>query len=152
MISVVQRVTRAEVSVSGDTIGRIGPGLLALVAIEKGDTGTIAERLAERLLNYRIFSDGAGRMNLSLKQTGGGILLVSQFTLAADTGKGLRPSFTPAADPESARDIFESMLKYLSAQHAEVATGRFGADMQISLVNDGPVTFILRDTHTSANI
>lgn len=148
MVSVVQRVTRAEVSVSGDTIGRIGPGLLALVAIEKGDTETVAERLAERLLNYRIFSDGAGRMNLSLKQTGGGILLVSQFTLAADTGKGLRPSFTPAADPESARGIFEAMLKHLSDQHAEVATGRFGADMQIALVNDGPVTFLLRDPPT----
>jgi D-tyrosyl-tRNA(Tyr) deacylase len=144
MITVIQRVTQAEVTVAGKSIGRIGAGLLALVAIEKGDTAREAHRLAERLLAYRLFGDAEGRMNLSVRDIDGGVLLVSQFTLAADTRKGLRPSFTPAADPEAGRRLFGTLVEQVRKLHATVATGEFGADMRISLVNDGPVTFILR--------
>lgn len=125
-------------------IGAIGPGLLALVAVERGDTEAEARRLAERLLDYRIFSDPAGKMNLSVRETGGGVLLVSQFTLAADTSRGLRPSFTPAADPDSGRRLFDRLVEEVRRRHRPVATGRFGASMQVELVNDGPVTFSLR--------
>jgi D-tyrosyl-tRNA(Tyr) deacylase len=144
VISVIQRVSRAEVHVAGESVGRIDQGLLTLVAVEKGDSETEAVRLAERLLGYRIFSDEAGKMNLALRDIGGSILLVSQFTLAADTHKGLRPSFTPAADPETGRRLFDTLVDAVRARHPSVATGRFGADMQVSLVNDGPVTFIVR--------
>lgn len=146
MIAVIQRVTRAEVQVSGATVGRIGPGLLALVAVEKGDTENAAGRLAEKLLNYRVFGDAEQRMNLSVRDIGGGVLLVSQFTLAADTRRGLRPSFTPAAEPTTGQQLFDQLVEEVCRRHPDVATGMFGADMQVSLVNDGPVTFILRVT------
>ena len=144
MISLIQRVTRAEVHVAGHLVGRIGPGLLALVAVEKGDSEPEAARLAERLLNYRVFADAAGKPNLNLKETGGAILLVSQFTLAADTRKGLRPSFSPAADPIKGRYLFDYLVDRVRQRHPRTATGEYGADMQVSLVNDGPVTFLLR--------
>lgn len=144
MIAVIQRVSAAEVQVAGDSVSRIGRGLLALVAVEKGDTETQAERLAERILGYRIFADTQDRMNLSVKDIDGEVLLVSQFTLAADTRKGARPSFTPAAAPDEGRRLFDHLVAAVRTHHPRVATGRFGADMQVSLVNDGPVTFILK--------
>lgn len=145
MIGLLQRVSRAEVSVSGATLGAIGSGLLVLVGVERGDTPAQAERLVQRLLGYRVFADAHGRMNRSLHDTGGGLLLVPQFTLAADTAKGMRPSFTPAAEPETGRALFEHMCGAARVAHrGEVATGRFGADMQVSLINDGPVTFWLQ--------
>lgn len=131
-------------SVDGEIVGRIGPGLLALAAVERGDTERQAERLAERMLGYRVFEDEAGRMNRSLLEMGGGLLLVSQFTLAADTTKGARPSFSPAADPDTGRALFEALLAAARHRHQPVETGRFGAQMQVALVNDGPVTFWLR--------
>ena len=144
MLAVIQRVARAEVTVAGESVGKIGPGLLALVAVERGDAEPQAERLAERILGYRIFSDAEDKMNLSVADTGGGVLLVPQFTLATDTQKGLRPSFTPAADPETSKRLFDCCVERARAKHGPVATGRFGADMQVELVNDGPATFILR--------
>ncbi len=150
MISVIQRVTEAHVTVAGELIGQIGAGLVALVAVEKGDGEKEAVWLAERILAYRIFSDTEGKMNLNVQEIGGGVLLVSQFTLAADTRKGLRPSFTPAADPETGRRLFEYCVAQVRQRHATVAIGQFGADMQVSLVNDGPVTFIVRIAPVSA--
>jgi D-tyrosyl-tRNA(Tyr) deacylase len=144
MIAVLQRVSRAEVRVAGEPVGRIGPGLLVLAAVERGDAEAQAERLVQRIVGYRVFGDGEGRMNLSLADTGGGLLLVSQFTLAADTAKGLRPSFTPAADPGTGRRLFDHFVACARVLHPLVETGRFGADMQVELVNDGPVTFTLR--------
>lgn len=143
MISLLQRVTEARVEVAGATIGAIGPGLLVLLAVEPGDGATEASRMVERLLGYRVFSDAAGRMNRSLTDVGGGLLLVPQFTLTADTRKGMRPSFDGAGDPATARQGFERVTALARARHGEVATGRFGADMQVHLVNDGPVTFWL---------
>jgi D-aminoacyl-tRNA deacylase len=144
MIGLLQRVACAHVEVGGLTIGAIDRGLLVLVCAERGDGRAEADRLLERLLNYRVFSDGEGRMNLSLRQVQGGLLLVPQFTLAADTRKGNRPSFTPAAPPEQGRALFEYTLAQARAQFAPVAAGQFGADMQVSLTNDGPVTIWLR--------
>lgn len=143
MIGLIQRVTRAQVRVGEETVGRIAGGLLALVAVERGDTESQADRLLERLLGYRVFPDAEGRMNLSLTDTGGGLLLVSQFTLAANTRKGMRPSFTTAATPEDGRRLFDYLLERARKTHAPVETGRFGAHMEIELVNDGPVTFWL---------
>ncbi len=143
MIAVLQRVSRARVEVSGEVTGEIGAGLLVLVAVEKGDGKAQSVRMAERLLGYRVFADDEGRMNLSLADTGGGLLLVPQFTLAADTRKGSRPSFTPAADPETGRRLFELLVTETRRRHPKVETGRFGADMKVQLVNEGPVTFIL---------
>lgn len=144
MISVIQRVSEAEVTVGGAGVGRIGRGILALVAVERGDAEAQAARLAERILGYRIFPDAEGKMNLSVADIGGELLLVSQFTLAADTRKGARPSFTPAAAPEEGRRLFDYFVEQVRARHPRVATGQFGADMRVSLVNDGPVTFSLR--------
>lgn len=124
-------------------VGEIGPGLLVLVGVERNDTEVQAKRLAERLLGYRLFADEAGRMNRSVREVKGGLLLVPQFTLAADTTQGMRPSFTPAAEPATARALFEHLVEVLRREHAPVAAGEFGADMQVSLVNDGPVTFWL---------
>ena len=143
MIALIQRVLEASVTVGDETVGRIGPGILALVAVEQADAVPQAERLAERLLGYRVFEDASGRMNLGLGETGGGLLLVPQFTLAADTRKGMRASFTPAADPEKGRALFEALVTAARTRHANVATGRFGAHMRVALVNDGPVTFWL---------
>jgi len=140
----LQRVSRASVGVGRETIGEVGRGILAFVCAEPGDTERTAERLLERLLGYRVFSDGAGKMNLSLKDVSGGLLLVPQFTLAADTTKGMRPSFSSAAPPEAGRSLFDHMVARAGSLHAPVAAGRFGAHMQVSLVNDGPVTFWLR--------
>ena len=144
MIALIQRVTSASVRVEGATVAAIGPGLLALAAVERGDDEAQAERLAERILGYRVFADEDGRMNLSLADTGGGLLLVSQFTLAADTRKGMRPSFTPAADPAEGRRLFDLLAAAARRRHAAVQTGRFGDHMEVALVNDGPVTFWLR--------
>lgn len=145
MLALIQRVTEARVTVAGETVGAIGPGLLALVGVEPGDSAAQVAKLGERLLRYRVFSDAAGKMNLSLSDTGGGLLLVSQFTLAADTRSGLRPSFSTAAAPAEAERIFDEIVAYCRQNHRNpVETGRFGADMQVALVNDGPVTFLLR--------
>ena len=145
MLSLIQRVTRAAVTVEEEVVGAIDGGLLALVAMEPGDTDAQVARMAERLLGYRVFADEAGRLNRSLADTGGGLLLVSQFTLAADTRSGMRPSFTTAAPPAEAEQGFNRLVSICRQTHAgRVETGRFGAHMVISLVNDGPVTFLLR--------
>ncbi|RFA24766.1 D-tyrosyl-tRNA(Tyr) deacylase [Alkalilimnicola ehrlichii] len=143
MIGLLQRVRQAEVTVAGASIGRIDQGLLVLVGVQKGDGKAQAARLLERLLNYRVFPDAEGRMNLSLRDVGGGLLLVPQFTLAADTGKGNRPSFASAAAPAEAERLFAELLELARQAYPAVASGRFGADMQVSLCNDGPVTFWL---------
>jgi D-tyrosyl-tRNA(Tyr) deacylase len=144
MIGLLQRVSEARVTVDGEAVGAIGPGLMVLVCAERGDDTAGAERLLERLLDCRVFADAEGKMNLSVRQTGGGLLLVPQFTLAADTRKGNRPSFTPAAPPEEGRRLFEHMLAKARASHRPVEAGRFGADMKVTLTNDGPVTIWLR--------
>ncbi len=144
MIGLLQRVTQARVTVDGEEVGAIGAGLLVLVGVEKGDDEARADRLLERLLGYRVFEDERGRMNRSLREVGGGLLLVPQFTLAADTRKGRRPSFDPAAPPEHGRRLFEYLWNQALAAHRPVARGRFGAHMQVALVNDGPVTFWLQ--------
>lgn len=144
MLALLQRVSEARVSVAGDTVGQIGPGLLVLVGVQPGDGPAQAQRMAERILGYRVFDDADGRMNLSLADTGGGLLLVPQFTLAADTDRGRRPSFTSAAEPQHARAMFDVLVDAARQRHDGVATGRFGAHMQVNLTNDGPVTFLLR--------
>lgn len=144
MIGLLQRVSSARVVVDGQTVGEIGPGLAVFVAVERGDAEAQADRLLERLLGFRVFPDGEGRMNRSLADVGGGLLLVPQFTLAADTRKGTRASFTPAAPPEQGERLFGYLLARARAVHSQVAAGRFGAAMQVHLVNDGPVTFWLR--------
>jgi D-aminoacyl-tRNA deacylase len=144
MIALIQRVTEASVRVDGEAIGAIGPGLLALVAVEAHDTPAAVDRTLERLLGYRVFADAEGRMNRSLRDTGGGLLLVPQFTLAADTRKGMRPGFSGAASREQGRELFELLVRRARTAHPGVAAGRFGADMQVALVNDGPVTFWLQ--------
>jgi D-tyrosyl-tRNA(Tyr) deacylase len=143
VIGLLQRVTEASVSVGGARVADIGRGLLVLVCAEKGDTEPQADRLLERLLAYRVFPDAEGRMNLDLKAVQGGLLLVPQFTLAADTHKGNRPSFGPAAPPEEGARLFRYICMQAATLHAPVAQGVFGADMQVALVNDGPVTFWL---------
>ncbi len=143
MIGLLQRVSHAEVRVGGETVGKIGRGLLVLVAVHRDDTPQDIARLAERLLGYRVFPDDEGRMNRSVRDIEGGLLLVPQFTLTADTKKGTRASFTKGAAPEMASDYFDRLAAACSAELEEVAKGRFGADMQVSLTNDGPVTFWL---------
>jgi D-tyrosyl-tRNA(Tyr) deacylase len=153
MIALLQRVSEASVLVNENSsntesgrevTGAIGAGILALIAVEKGDTKAQADRLLQRILAYRIFEDGSGRMNLNLLQAGGQLLLVSQFTLAADTNSGNRPSFTPAAEPAEGRRLFNYLLESARSELGEVPSGRFGAYMEVRLVNDGPVTFNLR--------
>lgn len=144
MIALIQRVAEAAVTVDARTVGTIGRGVLALIGIERGDGRTGGERLLDRVLGYRIFEDADGRMNLSLRDIGGGLLLVPQFTLAADTRKGTRPGFSTAAAPDDARELFAWLVDSARQRHATVETGEFGAHMRVSLVNDGPVTFSLR--------
>lgn len=143
MIALIQRVLSASVTVDDETVGAIGPGLLALVAVRPDDGETQTRRMLERLLGYRVFADDHGKMNRSLTHTGGGLLLVSQFTLAADTRSGMRPSFTSAATPEHGRRWFDRLVELARNAHPGVETGRFGAHMVVQLVNDGPVTFWL---------
>ncbi|MDY0012362.1 MAG: D-aminoacyl-tRNA deacylase [Rhodocyclaceae bacterium] len=143
MIALLQRVLEARVMVAGAEVGAIGPGLLAFIGVRPEDGADNPRRLVERLLSYRVFADGAGRMNRSLADTAGGLLLVPQFTLAADTTKGTRPSFSSAAPPEQASALFEAAVAHAMSRHERVATGRFGADMVVHLINDGPVTFWL---------
>ena len=144
MIGLLQRVTQASVTVAGECIGQIGPGILVLVGVQKGDDDAAAERLANRLLGYRVFPDAQGKMNLSVREVHAGVLLVPQFTLAADTRKGMRASFTSAAPPAEAERLFDQLVALIKSRHEPVATGRFGADMQVALINDGPVTFNLQ--------
>ena len=144
MIGLLQRVDGASVEAEGREIARIGKGLLVLVGVERGDDEAAADRLLERLVNYRVFADIEGRMNLSVADAGGGLLLVPQFTLAADTAKGLRPGFSRAAEPERAERLFAYMAKRAEIRLPGAQSGRFGAHMRISLVNDGPVTFCIR--------
>jgi D-aminoacyl-tRNA deacylase len=143
MIALLQRVLEASVRVDGSVVGAIGPGLLGLIGVRPNDTADAAPRLLDRMLKYRIFADESGKMNLNLQQIGGDLLLVPQFTLAADTRSGLRPSFSTAAPPEQARRLFEALLIAARKQHPRVEGGVFGADMKVSLINDGPVTFWL---------
>ena len=144
MQALIQRVSQAKVVVAGETVGEIGPGLLVLVCAEHGDTDAQAERLVAKLLKLRIFSDAEGKMNRSVQDVAGGLLLVSQFTLAADTRGGNRPSFTGAAAPDEGRRLYDKVVALARAAHAPVATGEFAADMQVHLVNDGPVTIPLK--------
>jgi len=144
MIALLQRVSEAAVHVNGDRVGAIGRGVLALIGVERDDSERQADRLLERVLAYRIFPDAEGRMNLDLRQAGGGLLLVPQFTLAANTNKGNRPSFTSAAEPAEGQRLFEYVVRQARECLPEVATGRFGAHMRVALVNDGPVTFWLQ--------
>ncbi|MCE8017425.1 D-tyrosyl-tRNA(Tyr) deacylase [Halomonas sp. MCCC 1A17488] len=143
MKALIQRVHRASVTVEGRRVGAIDHGLLALVGVEKGDDEAAAERLLHKLLRYRVFSDAAGKMNLDLQQVDGGLLLVSQFTLAADTRKGLRPSFSSAAPPADGERLFHYLLDRARAAWPRVESGEFAANMQVELINDGPVTFLL---------
>ncbi len=152
MIGLLQRVTQARVSVAEQMIGEIGAGLLVLIGISKGDDAANGRRLLERILSYRVFDDEQGRMNRSLRDVSGGLLLVPQFTLAADTRHGNRPGFSPAAPPPQAAALYNYVVEQARAAHATVATGRFGADMQVSLVNDGPVTFWLESTRQDENV
>jgi D-tyrosyl-tRNA(Tyr) deacylase len=144
MIALIQRVASARVEVAGEVVGAIQRGLLALVGLEAGDDETSAARLLERVLAYRVFPDDAGRMNLSLTEIAGGLLLVPQFTLAADTSRGNRPGFSTAMAPDAAANLFAWLLARARSLHPGTAAGSFGADMQVHLVNDGPVTFSLR--------
>ena len=146
MISLIQRVSQARVEVAGRTIGAIGPGLLVLICGERGDSEAQADKLLAKILKLRIFSDEAGKMNRSLQDTGGGLLLVSQFTLAADTSAGNRPSFTNAAAPDEGRRLYQYLVAQARQAHPVVETGEFAADMKVHLVNDGPVTIPLRVT------
>ena len=143
MIALIQRVTEARVRVGGDVVGEVGRGLLALVGVAKGDDEAKADRLLERLLGYRVFPDGDGRMNLSLRDVGGGLLLVSQFTLVADTRKGMRPSFSSGAPPDEGRRLFDHLVRSARDSHCHVAAGVYAVDMKVELINDGPVTFWL---------
>ena len=144
MIGLLQRVSEAAVRVDGQIVGAIGPGLMVLVCAEKGDTEREADLLLTKLLGYRVFSDEAGKMNRSVTDIGGALLLVPQFTLAADTRSGTRPSFSPAASPEDGRRLFDYFVRQACTRHGKVETGQFGADMKVSLTNDGPVTIWLR--------
>jgi len=144
VIALVQRVAEAKVSVGGDSVGAIGRGILALIGVERGDTQAEADRLSQKIISFRMFEDDAGKMNRSVADIGGEILAVPQFTLAADTNSGTRASFSAAAAPPDAERLFSQLINFLKEKRVAVATGRFGADMKVSLVNDGPVTFWLQ--------
>jgi len=143
MIALLQRVSHGSVFVDGVAVGQIGQGVVLFLGIEKGDAAQQASKLAERVIGYRLFADSDGKMNNSLRDTAGGLLIVPQFTLVADTGQGLRPGFEPAAVPTDAEPLFDAFVEAARALHGQVAVGSFGADMQVNLTNDGPVTFIL---------
>jgi D-tyrosyl-tRNA(Tyr) deacylase len=143
MKALLQRVTQARVDVAGETIGAIDQGLLVLIGVEPQDTSLSADKMLHKLLNYRVFGDSEGKMNLSLTDVKGGLLLVSQFTLAAQTKSGMRPSFSKAAAPALGAELFDYLVTQARRSHSKVETGQFGADMQVHLVNDGPVTFLL---------
>lgn len=144
MIALIQRVTKAQVTVDNQIIGRIGTGLLVLLGVEQKDSLTTMTKLADKVMKYRIFNDENDKMNLNISQVGGELLVVSQFTLAADTSRGLRPSFSSAANPENALELYLAFIDYCQSKGINTQTGKFGADMQVELVNDGPVTFQLR--------
>jgi len=144
MIALIQRVKKASVDVENETIGQIGQGLLVLLGVEKNDTPVLADKLLKKVMNYRVFSDDEGKMNLSVQDIGGELLIVSQFTLAADTSKGLRPGFSVAATPTDAKSLYEYFVSASRTLKMPTQTGEFGADMQVSLINDGPVTFSLK--------
>lgn len=144
MLALIQRVKEAQVTVSDERVGAIGAGLLVFLGVERDDDEVAADRLLKKVLAYRVFSDADGKMNLSVQDVKGGVLIVSQFTLAADTAKGLRPSFSSAKPPAEAEQLYEYFLSEARKAHHDIACGRFGADMQVSLVNDGPVTFLLK--------
>ena len=144
MKALLQRVQEARVTIAGDCVAEIGPGLLVFLGLDRGDDEACAERMIEKMLAYRVFSDDQGRMNRSVQEVGGGVLLVSQFTLSADTGKGLRPGFSSALPPAEAEVLYQRVLAMLEQRHSPVAAGVFAADMQVALVNDGPVTFLLQ--------
>ena len=144
MIGLLQRVSHAKVEIGEDTVGAIGHGLMVLIGVERGDTEREGDRLVERLIGYRVFPDAAGKMNLGIADVGGALLLVPQFTLPADTRKGVRPSLSNAAPPDIGKRLFDHVVSRARALHPIVETGRFGADMQVTLTNDGPVTFTLR--------
>lgn len=144
MLALIQRVSDASVTIDGETVGAIGPGLLVLLGVQKDDDERVADRLLDKVLAYRVFADGAGRMNRSVSDCDGGLLVVSQFTLAADTGRGLRPGFSSAKPPQEAERLYGYFLEQARQRHADVQSGRFGADMQVTLTNDGPVTFMLQ--------
>jgi D-tyrosyl-tRNA(Tyr) deacylase len=144
VIALIQRVAQASVAAGGETVGAIGPGILALIGVERGDGEAEAQRLAERVLGYRIFADAAGKMNLSVNDVKGGLLIVPQFTLVADTNSGMRPGFSSGASPADGERFFNYFLSCTKKMHESVQSGRFGADMKVSLVNDGPVTFWLQ--------
>lgn len=143
MIGLIQRVSSASVTVEGVVVGSIGEGLLLLLGVERGDTVQQADRLLQKVLRYRVFEDASGRMNRNLQEVGGGLLVVSQFTLVADTRKGLRPGFSGAADPELGRQLFDHFLQQARVHHPDVASGQYGANMRVSLCNEGPATFWL---------
>ena len=143
MKALVQRVKEAAVDVAGERVGEIGQGMLVLLGLDKDDDEAAAQKMLDKVLAYRLFADAEGRMNASVVDAAGGVLLVSQFTLSADTRKGLRPSFSSAMPPDEAQRLYQYLLAQLEQRHAPVAAGRFGADMQVSLINDGPVTFLL---------
>lgn len=145
MKALLQRVSSASVTVDGAVVGTIGSGLLVLLGIDKGDNEQVADQLLNKLLDFRLFPDADGKMNRSVRDINGGVLLVSQFTLSADTRKGLRPSFSSAASPDRAKALYGYMLRQLQARHRDVSSGIFGAEMQVSLVNEGPVTFLLEN-------
>jgi D-tyrosyl-tRNA(Tyr) deacylase len=144
MIALLQRVAQAHVTVGDARVAAIERGVLVFVGVQPGDSPIVAERMLERLLGYRVFGDRSGKMNLSVRDVGGGVLLVPQFTLAADTSKGMRPSFSSAATPQEGRALFECLVASARARYARVESGVFGADMQVALTNDGPVTFLLQ--------
>jgi D-aminoacyl-tRNA deacylase len=144
MLALIQRVSSASVNINTETVGQIGKGLLVFLGIEKGDTQTEADRLLNKLMSYRVFSDEEDKMNLSVRDVKAGLLIISQFTLAADTNRGLRPSFSSALPPAEAELLYRYFLNQAQSQYDQIESGKFGADMQVSLVNDGPVTFLLK--------